>query len=275
MYKVITSSSNKLYKHIKSLSIKSNRDKNGEFIIEGIHLVEDALKARAPVRSIVVSESFIKKEEHKNVLGALLDLKLPIYQFPDRLFKEAAQTETPQGILGIVSVQSIVVEDILLRDKGSPLLIFCDSVQDPGNVGTIIRTADAAGADGVILSKGCVDVYNPKTVRSTMGSLFHIPIVKVEDSIKTLEYLKQRGIRIISSELGSRMYYFEVNMEEGVVIVIGNEAKGVSKEVSGMADYHVKIPMCGGAESLNAGIASGILIYEAVRQRLGKNLSVK
>lgn len=269
MFIEITSRANKYYKHIKSLGTRSYREKNKQFIIEGIRLLEDAIQSGAELQALVFSSSFMQNNENKSLLDFIdsnVGKDVKRYQMDDKMFKEISHTETPQGILAVVTMKRLTLEDV--KAKNTPFYIFCDAVQDPGNMGTIIRTADAAGVDAVILSKGCVDIYNPKTVRSTMGSLFHVPAVKIENSTDTLHMLKKKGLSVVSGHLSAAKQHFEVNMKKGVVLVVGNEANGVSDEVLKMSDEKVVIPIMGQAESLNAGIASGILMYEVVRQRI-------
>jgi TrmH family RNA methyltransferase len=262
----VTSKTNKVYKHIKALNSKNYREKHQEFIIEGLRLVKDAVESSIPIHLIVVSESFACFEEGQQYLQKLQRLNIQIYQFHDKLFNEIAQTQTPQGILGIVPIKDFSLEAVT-KYKEMPLYIYCDGIQDPGNMGTIVRTADAFHADAVILSKGCVDIYNPKCVRSTMGSLFHLPIIKVEDTREILQYLKEKGLTIIGGHLEATDYCYQFDMKQGMVIVVGNEANGISQEALEIIDQLIKIPMPGNAESLNAAIAAGILMYEVIRQR--------
>lgn len=147
----------------------------------------------------------------------------------------------------------------------TPLYILLENIQDPGNMGTIIRTADAADADGVFLSKGCVDIYNPKAVRSTMGSIFHLPIFT---DVDLKELVNKINVETVAAHLKGDKTPYDINMKKGIAIMIGNEGNGLSNELSEKADNLVKIPMPGKAESMNAGVAASIMIYEAVRQRM-------
>lgn len=269
MFIDITSKTNKIYKHIKNLGSKKYREKYNEFIIEGIRLVREAIDSSAQLSLLAVSESFSQSDEGKQYLQSIEKYRIKVYRVNDKMFQEITQTQTPQGILGIASMGYFSLQKLLKERKENPFYIYCDGIQDPGNMGTIIRTADAVNADGVLLSRGCVDIYNPKTVRSTMGSLFHLPIVKVGDSDETLDYLKENGLVVLGGHLKASKYCYEIDMKQGIVIVIGNEANGISKEVVTKLDYLVKIPMPGRAESLNAAVAAGILMYEVVRQRVG------
>ena len=157
-------------------------------------------------------------------------------------------------------------KDIL---KNSSLLLGLDNIRDPGNLGTMIRTADAAGADGVLLSNGCVELFNLKVIRSTMGSVFHLPVIENLDFSEVIPDLKEDGFKIIVSEVHEGKDYTEVDYPEKTCIVIGNEASGISKEILNLADERIKIPIFGKAESLNASVAAGILLYEKVRNKKG------
>lgn len=218
MFTEITSKTNKFFKHVKSLGVKSYREKNNEFVIEGIKLVKDALNSSVKINAVAISDSFLKYENSDEILKLFLEQRIKVYKFNDQMFKEISYTQTPQGILGIAPIKWYSIQQ-LVHKNNAPFYVFCDGVQDPGNMGTIIRTADAAGADGVILSKGCVDVYNPKTVRSTMGSLFHMPIIKCEDTVETLLFLKQKRLHIISGYLATSTYYFDIDMKKGIVLL--------------------------------------------------------
>ncbi len=258
----ITSTSNGKYKYIKSLLKKKGRAENGEYTVEGIKSVHDAVCAGV-VRAVAVSESFYENESFDYA-------DAEVYRVKDDIFAPLCDTQTPQGIIGIVPINESGAEP----DK-SKLYIYCDCVTDPGNAGTIIRTADASGCGGVIFSKGCVDIYSPKTVRASMGSFFHTDIRSGAD-ISVLEDMKRNGFNIICGALGENtVSYTSVDMTMPTVIVIGNEANGVSGEVMDICDACVKIPIYGQAESLNAGVAAAVIMYEAARQResVGENKS--
>ena len=183
---------------------------------------------------------------------------------PDKLFSEISDTENPQGILAVLKIETHSIDEIKLRNN---FILVLDSIQDPGNLGTIIRTADAAGVDGVVLSRGCVDLYNPKVLRATMGSIYHVPVYYNEDINNTVKVLKQNGSTVYAAHLDGINNYFDMDMKRKIVIIIGNEANGISEEVVRIADHLVKIPIIGSSESLNAAIAASLIMYEAVRQR--------
>ena len=176
----------------------------------------------------------------------------------EALLKQLCSTENPQGIVGVINMQNKEL-------KSGELVVLVDKVQDPGNMGTIIRTAHAAGAAGIVMTKGTVDIYNDKTLRSTMGSIFYIPIVE-DDSLDFVKSLKDEGYKLVVSSLQGKNNFFEENLQGKVMIAVGNEGNGVSNEVYDIADIKVKIPMPGEAESLNVAVATSIMIYEKIRQ---------
>lgn len=250
----IASTSNAKYKYIKSLLKKKGRAENREYTAEGIKSVRDALTA-GKVHCIAVSQSFYENEAF-DYGGA------EVYVVKDEIFPQLCDTQTPQGIIAVAAMNS--EKPRFDREK---VYIYCDCVTDPGNAGTIIRTADASGCGGVVFSKGCVDIYSPKTVRASMGSFFHTDITDGAD-VSLLEKLKKDGFNIICGALGENtVNYTSVDMTVPTVIVIGNEANGVSREVMDVCDVCVKIPIYGAAESLNAGVAAAVIMYEAARQR--------
>ena len=262
---VITSSQNSVVKGIKALKNRKDREEQGLFFIEGRRIVEEALLEKDHVKELVLSEEFASDIRNSEFLAGMEKSGHKLHLVTRKLFSEITDTESPQGILAVIRMKKHILANELIKNG---LYIIMESVRDPGNVGTIIRTADAAGFSGVILSKGCVDAYNPKVLRSTMGSVFHIPVYQVPDIIETLRLLKANGIRILVSHLEGISSIYEVDMKFGIAVAIGSEADGVSEEVKTLADVLVKIPMTGRAESLNASVAAGLLIYETVRQKL-------
>lgn len=264
MSNVITSPQNQIVKEVKSLHLKSNRDKLGEFFVEGLRIVEDALQSRAFVEFAVVSESGLEKEEIRSMAQHLMEHGVLAYSVSDRIYKELSDTETPQGILAVIKKPRNTFNKTI---KDGQFYILLENIQDPGNMGTIIRTADAAGASGVIVSKGSVDVYNPKVLRSTMGSIFHLPIIKSDNLEETITELKNHDFNILAAHLDGNTNHFDVNMRHKTAIVIGNEANGISQAVTNQCQL-IKIPMLGKSESLNASVSAAVIIYEYVRQKL-------
>lgn len=276
--KQILSQDNKIFKACSQLKQKKNRDKVGKYLIEGPNLVADALRSGAVIELLLVSERSMEHEEIKQLCReyARLDKKNEgsVYVLDEKLFKKLTETETPQGIFGVVAKTKISEEEFFrgnFRDKfdDSPRtkgnIIVLDRLQDPGNVGTIIRTAEAAGYDGIMILKGTVDLYSPKVVRSCTGSLFRMPVFFVDQPDEAISMLRKHGKKVVSTGLKDSKYYHEVELKKDVAIVIGNEGNGICEEFMHNSDVVVKIPMVGQIESLNASVAAAILMYEAVK----------
>lgn len=276
---IISSSQNSFVKKVKGLYLKKNRDKLGVFLIDGLRFVEEAIKAKASIKNLIMAKSFFEKyrqepDHYESVflqeyLEQSMDLDRDeggIVVLEDILQKSISDTQQSQGIMAIIekSFDSIDKSHDLL--KNSSFVVVLDKLQNPGNVGTIIRTAHAAGANAVILSDGCVDIYNPKTLRATMGSIFHIPVILGGNSKSIILSLKDNGYKTIAAHLKGSKSMFETDYSGKVAIVIGNEGNGISDDVTELCDHLVRIPMPGGAESLNASVAAGLLIYERARR---------
>lgn len=262
----ITSSSNSIVKEIKSLKEKKYRELKGMFFIEGLRFVEEALDQKnLEIDKILVSEEFVKSDMGKTMLEKVEKLGITIHGFSDKVFKEMSDTITPQGIMGVLRINE---QNFIDFYKKGGFYVILDGIKDPGNMGTIIRTAHAAGVNVILVSKGCVDVYNPKVLRSTMGSIFHVPVCIEDNIIDTIKVMKENEIMICTSHIDGSKNYFEVDYKNGVAIVIGSEANGVCSEIRDISDVLVKIPMPGKSESLNASVAAGILIYEVLKSRL-------
>ena len=259
---VISSKNNPQVKNINLLQKKAKaREEQGVYVVEGTKMFEEARDLKL-LQKAFLSESFyqMKLKETKNYFENL-DYEV----VSDSVFKEMSETKSPQGILGIVKQTSYSLEEI--TSNPTPLLLLLEDIRDPGNLGTMIRTAEGAGVSGIILNHSCVDIYNPKVVRSTMGSIYRMPYYQTKDFISTLTALKELGITIFAAHLNGRNYDLDGSFQQSCAFLIGNEANGLSEEASKMADIRIKIPMEGKVESLNAAIAAAILMYEAARQR--------
>lgn len=251
--KRIESIQNSFVKHWKKLVLnRKDRDKTQEFIVEGFHLVEDALKAKGSLLTI------IKREDVQ--LPATWDLEdVSIIEVTKQVAKELAETEQSQGVFAHCKQQHIEEEQF---DRWKTFL-WIDAVQDPGNVGTMIRTADAAGVDAVVIGKGSADPYSPKTVRSAQGSHFHIPIVK-GDLLEWAERAKRQRIQMIGTSLDESVLFKDVEPTERFALIMGNEGNGMNADLLKRTDVNVLIPIHGQAESLNVAVATGILLYAYV-----------
>ena len=249
---IITSASNKIIKHIKSLHLRKNREENSEFFVEGLRFVNEAFASDYEISQVVISESFYDNytDERRMVLD-----RYKTTVISDKLFLEISDTNSPQGIMAIVKMRKNE------QDRSLQKVVILDGIQDPGNMGTIIRSADAFALSCIVISDGCVDVYNPKVLRATMGSIFHIPVYKSEDITRFIAELKEAEYTVYAAHLDGE----DLACVRGggkSALIIGNEANGIRGDVSSLANCLVRIPMPGRAESLNASVAASILMYE-------------
>ncbi len=249
MLEHITSLKNPKITTWKSLKDRKGRRETGCFLVEGRKMVEEAIASAFPVEAILVDAD--RQGEFALPAG------IPAYSMPGHVLAAVCDTKTPQGIAAVVRMAEVELH--------GERLVAMDGVQDPGNVGTIIRTADAAGFDGVILSTQCADVFSPKVLRATMGSVFRMGIRVTDDLPGLLAQMVQEGASVLSSQLDGEPFYQRSPLNERFVLVIGSEGNGVTDEVKAIATHKVKLPMRGGAESLNAAVAAGIMMYELTR----------
>ncbi|MBQ4559441.1 MAG: RNA methyltransferase [Tyzzerella sp.] len=256
---MITSTSNPQVKRLLQLQRKSKaRNEEGVFVVEGLRMFVEVPQER--MEKVYVSETLYNKKKHE------LDWdKLTLEILSDSVFNHVSDTQTPQGILCIVKQKKYDLNTLL--NIKNPHFIVLDNLQDPGNLGTIVRTAEGAGVDAVFMSKDCVDIYNPKTIRSTMGSIYRMPTIYIEDTVKLLEIFKEKGIQSYAAHLDGQNSYDKEDYRTGTAILIGNEGNGLRDEVSNKADIWVRIPMEGQVESLNAAIAASVFMFEVARQR--------
>ncbi len=277
---IITSRDNQSVKNTKKLLEKASaRKKQGLFVAEGVKMCDEALML-GKAETLILSESFYDKclsgktsdgpearlisEKGQHISDAAKCGKALV--FSDGVFNSLSDTVHPQGVMALVKMaENRVFDKAFLQDaydkNGRIKLLILDDVADPGNLGTMMRTAEAAGMTGVVMSKGCVDIYNPKTVRSTMGSIFRVPFEYVENIVETSESLKKLSVKLYVTHLKGEKYFNEITYFDRSAVVIGNEARGVSDELAGICDTLVKIPMHGKVESLNAGIAAALMMY--------------
>lgn len=260
MKKQITSTTNPKVKEWSQLLLKKGRDKQGKYLLEGIHLVSEAIQSDAEIECIIYSvERGIPHEIPKDSRSDYEWIGVS-----ETVLQKCSDTVTSQGIIAVVHKSESNIET-LLKDE-QPLVIAVDGVQDPGNLGTIIRSADAVGATGVVIGKGSVDLYNAKVIRAAMGSTFHIPVIEAELDV-VLSKVKLLGVNIYSTSLQAQRNCYEEDFTQGAWFVVGNEGQGVSSQYSSYINREIIIPMKGQAESLNVAMATTILLYEAYRQR--------
>ncbi|RSL32209.1 RNA methyltransferase [Salibacterium salarium] len=245
----IDSTKNPKVKNVKRLSKKKYREREQQFVVEGWHLLEEVLSHEVVVQELLISEN---KEfrPHLDVSG------LPVTVVTEQVMNEMSHTETPQGILAICRMPDQT--DVLLNQNNNYL--FVDGVQDPGNLGTIIRTADAVGITAVILGEGTVDSYNDKVIRATQGSLFHLPVIKGELE-EWIDGCNKRAIPVFGTAVGKGTTHSAIASQKGFALLVGNEGAGVQEKYLEMTDQNIYVPIYGNAESLNVSVATGILLY--------------
>lgn len=261
----ISSASNPRVKEWAKLQERKYREREGKFLLEGIHLVKEALDAHWPIEVIAFDEGSSVLDVFEEYLnGEQQDGPVWIPVSPEVIMK-CSETGTPQPIFAVALKRPPSAETLFGHDNG--LVAVLDGVQDPGNVGTIIRCAAASGATAVILGKGTVDLYNPKTIRSTMGALFHVPVREADLKVLLPEATAQ-GVAIVGTSLQAAQSCYDYDFRgRNVWLVFGNEGNGLSEDVSSLVDANVIIPMTGRAESLNVAMAATVLLFEAQRQR--------
>ena len=258
---VISSKDNEFVKHVKKLKEKKYRDLNQEFIVEGIKLVKEAIEEKANIKYLVICDNC----EDSGIIPKDLMYAIAKYEcvyVTENILKTMSDVNAPQGILAIIGINN-QNKDI---DYSQDIIVALDDIQDPGNLGTILRTVDSVGLNQILVSKGTADCYNPKVVRSTMGAIFRIKIIECVDLEQTLNEIQEHNFKVIVSSLQTKNSLYDINFDKKV-IVIGNEANGVEPQIQNMADEKIKIPMLGKTESLNASVATGVILYEYVRQK--------
>lgn len=241
---------------------KKERDEAGVYVVEGRRMFAEAPEEE--IKEVYVSESFMKQFGQEP--GIADKLKGAGYEvLSDDLFRYVSDTQTPQGVMCIMARRSCSLKEVMSGEM--PFLLFIEELQDPGNLGTMIRAGEGAGITGVVLSEDSVDIYNPKTIRSTMGSVFRIPFCYVPDIRAAVNEAKEAGLAVYAAHLKGERSYDEPDYRRGCGIIIGNEGAGISDRVSEAASELIRIPMKGRVESLNAAVAATVIMYEVARQR--------
>lgn len=278
---MITSLGNSRIKHIVALREKSrDRNREGLFLAEGIKMFEEAPVER--IREVYYSESFLelmdketdgRSARHEKMLEKLsICREKGIFeeQVSDEVFRKASDTCSPQGILFVMEQFDYSLEEMLSQAEKAykaggdpPLFLVLEDIQDPGNLGTMLRTGEGAGVSGVVMSRGCVDIYNPKTIRSTMGSLYRVPFVYEEDLGTAIDRLKKHDVKVYAAHLKGEQSFDQMDYPGGSAFLIGNEGNGLRRETADRADRYIRIPMKGSLESLNAAVAAALLLYQA------------
>jgi TrmH family RNA methyltransferase len=259
---MITSQSNAKIRHVQNLNKKAGyRKETGLFTIEGIRMFSELPVDRT--EEVFVGKTFFDQctEETRRKIEAA-----PFEMVSDAVFESMSDTRTPQGILAVVRQYSYSFADLLKNRAGHNLLIL-ETIQDPGNLGTMMRAGEGAGLSGIIMDRKTADLYNPKVIRSTMGSIFRVPFFYADDLQEAVRSVKNAGITVYAAALDGEKAYDREDYRKPAAFMIGNEAAGLSEEMLGLADIRVRIPMKGKVESLNAAVAASVLMYELARQR--------
>lgn len=266
---MITSMGNSQVKELSALMKKAReRRKQNAFVVEGIRIAREV--PQEELIKLYLSESLSKlrksddmDEQTRQWMCTIPEEKIEVLS--DAVFKNVSDTVTPQGALAVAKCRNPKIEEWELPKKGCILVL--ENIQDPGNLGTILRTAEGAGVAGILMSRDTVDIYSPKVVRSTMGSIFRMPFFVSEQLEEDIQTLKGKGVRMYAAHLKGKNNYYDCSFDELVGFMIGNEGNGLTDKTAALADEYLRIPMEGQVESLNAAMAAGILMYEAKRQR--------
>ena len=261
----IESAANAKIKWAAALHLRKERERRGEFVAEGVRLAEEAVKSDWPLLFCLTTEEALTDPRVQSIVASVEARNCPVYLTSSAAYKKASATDTPQGILLVMKKTTVSLPS--LKTKETPLLAIMDRVQDPGNAGTILRTADAAGCTGVVAVEGTVDLFSDKTVRSAMGSLFHLPIVTQATCTELISYMENQGISCFAASLDKTATpYYSADYRKPTAIIFGNEGNGVSPEILDSMP-HIYIPMAGRTESLNVAASAAVILYEAFRQR--------
>ena len=254
---------NALIKEVRRAFARGELTSQGECAVEGVRIIEEAIRSGLHLRAVLFSES--GQARAGRLLPQLAD-QVETLLLPEKLFTSVVPSETPQGVAALVRMKSFVLEDLLTEEGHSALLVAVAGVQDPGNLGTILRSAEAFGAGGVLLGENTVSAYNSKVVRASAGSIFRLPIVK-QDLKAALDVLRGRGLRLLATSSHKGAAVSEADLKSPLALLVGSEGAGLTREIMAQVDEVVAIPHSPKVESLNAGVAASIVLYEAARQR--------
>ncbi|MBX9694340.1 MAG: RNA methyltransferase [Cyanobacteria bacterium] len=261
----ISSASNPQFKRLKSLSSRSGRRKEGCFLLEGPKVITEARSRSVEIDAVAVSASSVHRGEFDSTEWTSISSDLRIFELSDNLFALISETETPQGVLAVVRCRTHGPESLFARAPG--LVVIVDAVQDPGNLGTIFRTAQGLNATGLVLTRGTVDPYNAKVVRAASGAILSLPFILNLDLEEAIALCKRQGQNVVALAPGDGSTICQVDWSKPSALILGNEGQGIPRELLNHADQVVSIPLNPNCESLNVGVTAAIALYEAARQR--------
>ncbi len=262
--KPITSKDNSAVKYLRSLSDPKQRKKEQAFPIEGIKMVEEALRSRTGIKMVVATPSLVQ-HHGKSILNLAQNYPTDILWISDKLMDTVAETMTPQPVMAVIQMKEHFEHELFAH--GSKLIVICHQLQDPGNLGTIIRTAEAVGAAGVAITQNTVDPYNAKTVRASMGSILRVPVVRIADVSAFTKKCRQEGFQTIAMALGGSKTHFDLDLIKPTAVVVGQEGAGLPENILDKVDHRVRIPMVETIDSLNVATSTAVFLYEVMRQR--------
>lgn len=262
---LVSSRSNRVVKYLKSLGLARNRQRDDRFLIEGVRIIEEAAEQKGCVQKLIVTPQAIYNERVAALVEASNEAGFEVMWVADRVMDYISETKTSQGVMALVRPVHFTEEDL---EKGQlPIVVVAHLLQDPGNIGTIIRVAEAAGIGGVVTTPGTVDIYNPKALRATMGSIFRIPAVRTDSLEGFVGRYRKKGYKIAAAMVSVKTRYFDLDYSEPTVIILGQEGTGLPVEAYNLTDMQISIPMATMIDSLNVAGAASVILYEAVRQK--------
>lgn len=260
----LTGKDNRTVKFLASLGDPHVRRKEKAFLIEGVKMVEEALREGLGVKKVLATPS-LTQHHGKGVIRLAERGGVDILWISERLMDHIAESKTPQPVMAVVDLPEHSEEGLL--DHASGLIVVAHELQDPGNLGTIIRTAEAVGASGVAVTPSTVDAYNPKAIRATMGSILRLPVVRIADARAFLEKCRKAGFQTAAMVLNGERTLFEMDLTKPTAVVLGQEGQGLPEEIVEGGGLRVRIPMAGAIDSLNVATSAAVFLYEAYRQR--------
>lgn len=268
-YELLSSLQNSRVKQVVHLRDRADRDRSGLFIIEGYREILRANLAQQSIETVYICPELFLGTNERELIRCLRQSGAQIVEATDKVFRKISYRDRPDGLLAVAKQRRKNLNDLLLGEN--PFLIVAEAIEKPGNLGTILRSSDAVGVDGLIVCDKCTDIFNPNVVRASVGTLFTVPVVEAA-SRPTIQWLKQRGIAILAATPSAEREFTAVDMSGPLAIAVGTEQLGLSEQWMNEADLQVKIPMCGMADSLNVAMATTLLLYEALRQRRSRHV---
>jgi len=265
-YELISSRGNKTIKYLRKLSLPRNRQKEGVFLIEGVRMIEEAAERAKCIRKLIVTPHASTDDRVSAIIDSVEANGVKVMWVADRVMDYICETRTNQGVMALVDMIDFDVRD--LDDGQLPVVALCHMLQDPGNIGTIIRVAEAAGLGGIVTTPGTVDIYTPKALRATMGSIFRLPHVRMDSMEESVEHFRSKGYQIAAAMVSAKQPYYELDYSNPARVMLGQEGSGVPMEAGELSDVQISIPMATMMDSLNVASAASVILYEAVRQKL-------